>query len=162
MALLVSFLLGAAGAQSWSSRTSLALVAVLAAFQAEHPLVQQIRRRRQLQPRLLFWAGIYGSIALGLGGLLAGQTPILLALAAAAVLVLGVDALAVLQRRQRQLRHELLVFTAVCLTAPFAWVATSGRLEPAALGLWGVCSLRPLQSIHMLSLFPLLDHPFDI
>lgn len=152
MALLVSFLLGAAGAQCWSSRTSLALIAVLAAFQAEHPLVQQIRRRRQLQPRLLLWAGIYGSISLGLGGLLARQKPILLALAAAAVLVQGVDALAVLKRRQRQLGHELVVFTAVCLAAPFAWVATTGQLEPAALGLWVVCSLYFGSSVVLLKL----------
>ncbi|MGB5239046.1 MAG: YwiC-like family protein [Prochlorococcaceae cyanobacterium] len=141
VALLVSFLLGAAGAQAWTQDTTLALVVVLAAFQAEHPLVQQIRRRRNLQPRLLLWAGLYGAIAVGLGALLVWQSPILLVLAGLAVLVLALDALAVMQRRQRGLGHELLVFAAVCLAAPFAWTVGSGSLEPAALGLWGLCSL---------------------
>jgi hypothetical protein len=141
VALLVSFLLGAAGAQQWTAATTAALVVVLAAFQAEHPLVQQIRRRRTLQPRLLLWAGLYGAIALGLGAVLAWRTPVLLVLAGLAAAALGLDALAVLQRRQRGLGHEWLAFAAVCLAAPFAWIATSGHLEPAALGLWGLCSL---------------------
>lgn len=141
VALLVSFLLGAAGAQRWTAATTVALVVVLAAFQAEHPLVQQIRRRRALQPRLLLWAGLYGAIALGLGAILAWRTPVLIPLAGLAAAALGLDALAVLQRRQRGLVHELLAFAAVCLAAPFAWIATSGNLDPAVLGLWGLCSL---------------------
>ncbi|KMM16465.1 YwiC-like family protein [Synechococcus sp. GFB01] len=141
VALVVSFLLGAAGSQTWTASTSLALVVVLAAFQAEHPLVQQIRRRRSFQPRLILWASLYGAIAVGLSALLTWQTPVLLSLAGPALLVLALDALAVLQRRQRGLSHELVVFAAVCLAAPFAWTVGSGSLEPAALGLWGLCSL---------------------
>ena len=152
VALLVSFVLGAAGAQQWSGSTSLALIAVLAAFQAEHPLVQQIRRRRQLQPHLLLWAGIYGLIALGLGGTLAWQTPSLFVIGAAVALAVGVDALAVLQRRQRELSHELLAFAAVCMAAPFAWVSTTGQLEPAALCLWAICSLYFGSSVVLLKL----------
>ena len=138
---LVSFVLGTAGAQAWSTDTSLALVVVLAAFQAEAPLVQQIRRRRELQTRLLVWTAVYGAIALGLGSVLAWRTPSLVAIAAAASVVLGADALAVLQRRQRSLIHEWLAFAAVCLAAPFAWLATTGVLPQQALGLWLLCSL---------------------
>jgi hypothetical protein len=152
VALLVSFLLGAAGAQHWTTTTTAALVVVLAAFQAEHPLVQQIRRRRTLQPRLLLWAGLYGAVALGLGTVLAGRTPLLIGVAGLAVAGLGLDALAVLQRRQRGLAHELLAFAAVCLAAPFAWIATSGAVDPGALGLWGLCSLYFGSSVVLLKL----------
>jgi hypothetical protein len=152
VALLVSFLLGAAGAQLWTSATSAALVVVLAAFQAEHPIVQQVRRRRSLQPRLLLWAGLYSVIAFVLGAVLACHTPVLIGLAGLAAVVLGLDALAVLRHRQRGLGHELLVFTAVCLAAPFAWIAGSGRLEPAALGLWVLCSLYFGSSVVLLKL----------
>ncbi|KEF42176.1 MAG: hypothetical protein ER33_07405 [Cyanobium sp. CACIAM 14] len=141
VALLVSFLLGAAGAHRWTVDTTLALVVVLAAFQAEHPLVQQIRRRRSLQPRLLLWLGLYGAIAVGLGALLAWRSPTLIPLGILAVLVLALDALAVLQRRQRGLTHELIAFGAVALAGPFAWTVGSGSLEPEAAGLWGLCSL---------------------
>jgi hypothetical protein len=130
----------------------MALLATLAAFQAKHPLVQQIRRRRALQPRLLLWAGVFGAIALGLGGVLAWRTPALAAIAGVAALVLGIDALAVLRRRQRGLGHELLAFTAVCLSAPFAWIATKGTLAPEALGLWGLCSLYFGSSVVLLKL----------
>ncbi|MEB3321424.1 MAG: YwiC-like family protein [Synechococcaceae cyanobacterium] len=152
VALLVSFLLGAAGSQNWSMGTTAALVVVLMAFQAEHPLVQQIRRRRALQPRLLLWAGLYGALALGLGAVLAWHTPVLIALAGLAAAALGLDALAVLQRRQRGLGHELLAFAAVCLAAPFAWVAGSGSLEPQAMGLWALCSLYFGSSVALLKL----------
>jgi hypothetical protein len=152
VALLVSFLLGAAGAQRWTMGTTAALVVVLAAFQAEHPLVQQIRRRRALQPRLLLWAGVYGAIAVGLGAVLAWQMPVLLVLAGLAAAALGLDALAVLQRRQRSLAHELLAFAAVCLAAPFAWVVGSGSLEPGAMGLWALCSLYFGSSVALLKL----------
>jgi hypothetical protein len=126
VALLVSFLLGAAGAQHWTTTTTAALVVVLAAFQAEHPLVQQIRRRRNLQPRLLLWAGLYGAIALALGAVLAWQMPVLLVLAGLAAAALGLDALAVLQRRQRSLAMS-------CWRSPrCAWRHRSPGLSAAA------------------------------
>lgn len=152
VALLVSFLLGAAGAQQWTTATSMALLVTLAAFQAEHPVVQQIRRRRAIQPRLLLWAGVYGAIALGLGAVLAWHSPVLIGIAGLAVLALGIDALAVLQRRQRGLMHELIAFSAVALAAPFAWIASSGQLDPAALTLWGLCSLYFGNSVVLLKL----------
>ena len=46
MVLLVSFLTGAAAAQQWTWATTLALIVAFAGFQAEHPLVLQIRQRR--------------------------------------------------------------------------------------------------------------------
>ena len=152
VALLVSFLLGAAGSQHWTMGTTAALVVVLAAFQAEHALVQQIRRRRALQPRLLLWTGVYGAIALALGAVLAYQMPVLLVVAGLAAAALGLDALAVLQRRQRELGHELLAFAAVCLAAPFAWVAGSSSLGAEAMGLWALCSLYFGSSVMLLKL----------
>jgi len=52
--LLVSFLTGAAAAQNWTLATTLALVCAFCGFQAEHPLVLQIKQRLlRLSPTLL-------------------------------------------------------------------------------------------------------------
>ena len=56
--LLVSFLTGAAAAQSWTHMTTLALLCAFCGFQAEHPLVLQIKQRRSLKPRFLVWGGL--------------------------------------------------------------------------------------------------------
>ena len=62
--LIVSFLIGIAAANHWNSETNIALVASFAGFQAEHPLVLQIKQRRSLKPRFLIWGGIHAFIAL--------------------------------------------------------------------------------------------------
>lgn len=69
--LLVSFLLGAAVAQNWTLATTLALVCAFCGFQAEHPMVLQIKQRRSLKPRFLIWGGVYAVIsgAMPQGGL---------------------------------------------------------------------------------------------
>lgn len=69
--LLVSFLIGAAAAQKWTLETTLALVCAFSGFQAEHPLVLQIKQRRSLKPRFLIWGGVYAVIsgAMPQGGL---------------------------------------------------------------------------------------------
>lgn len=134
--LLVSFLTGAAAAQQWTWATTLALICAFAGFQAEHPLVLQIKQRYSWKPRFLVWGGLYTAIALGLGGVLALQAPILIWLYLAAVVAFLMDAIAVFYRKQRSIANELLTFAAVCLSTPLAYAATLGTLTPSVLGLW--------------------------
>jgi len=58
--LFVSFLTGAAAAQHWTWTTTLAIVCAFAGFQAEHPLILQIKQRRSWKPRFLLWGSLYG------------------------------------------------------------------------------------------------------
>lgn len=134
--LFVSFLTGAAAAQHWTWATTLALICVFAGFQAEHPLVLQIKQRRSWKPRFLVWGGIYTAIAVGLGGVLAMQTPSLLWLYLSAIAAFLIDAIAVFYRQQRSVVNELLTFAAVCLAAPLAYIATLGTLTVSVFGLW--------------------------
>lgn len=134
--LLVSFLTGAAAAQQWTMATTLALIAAGAGFQAEHPLVLQIKQRRSWKPRFLIWGGLYASVALGIAGYLYSQTPVLLGLYLGAGIALVVDAIAVFHRHQKSVVNEILTFAAVCLSAPLAYAATTGTLTPSAIGLW--------------------------
>lgn len=64
--LMVSFLTGAAAAQQWTWATTLALLCAFCGFQAEHPLMLQIKQRRSWKPRFLLWAGVYGGIAMAI------------------------------------------------------------------------------------------------
>jgi len=66
LVLLVSFLVGVSLAQQWTWESTLALICAFSGFQAEQPLVLQIKQRKSWQPRFLFWGGIYGSIAAGI------------------------------------------------------------------------------------------------
>jgi hypothetical protein len=134
--LVVSFLTGAAAAQQWTSVTTLALLCAFAGFQAEHPLVLQIKQRRSWKPRFVVWGGIYTGIALGIAVYLCLQAPLLLWLALGATAAFLVDAISVFYRQQKSVVNELLTFAAVCLAAPFAYVATSGTLTVSVLGLW--------------------------
>lgn len=64
--LIVSFLTGAAAAQQWTWATTLALLCAFCGFQAEHPLMVQIKQRRSWKPRFLLWSGIYGGLAIAI------------------------------------------------------------------------------------------------
>src|ERR671932_103322 len=64
--LLVSFLTGAALAQGWTLATTLALVCAFLGFQAEHPIVLQIKQRRSLKPRFLVWGGLYSAVSVAI------------------------------------------------------------------------------------------------
>ncbi|CAN1211139.1 YwiC-like protein [Tumidithrix helvetica PCC 7403] len=134
--LLVSFLTGAAAAQQWTLTTTLALICGFAGFQAEHPLVLQIKQRRSWKPRFLTWGGVYTGISLSLAGYLYLQTPLLLWLYLGAIAALSIDAIAVFYRKQKSVFNEILTFTAVCLAAPFAYAATNGTLTISVFGLW--------------------------
>jgi hypothetical protein len=134
--LFVSFLTGAAAAQQWTLATTLALICAFAGFQAEHPLALQIKQRRSWKPRFLLWGGIYAGIALGIAVYLYLQAPVLLWLYLGAIAAFLVDMIAVFYRKQKSVANELLTFAAVCIAAPFAYIATNGTWTFSVLGLW--------------------------
>lgn len=143
--LFVSFLVGAAAAQAWTWATTMAFVAAFAGFQAEHPLVLQIKQRKSWKPRFLFWGGVYGGLALALASMIYWQQGLglspLLGIYGAAGLALALDAIAVRYREQKSILNELITFAAVCLAAPFAYGATTGTITAGVIGLWILCTL---------------------
>jgi drug/metabolite transporter superfamily protein YnfA len=137
--LLVSLLTGAAAAQQCTGATILAMLCAFCGFQAEHPLVVQIRQRKSLKPRLLLWSGIYGGIAAAIALYLYWQVeqPMpLLWIYAGAIVALIFDCVSVLHREQKSIFNEFITFAAVCLAAPFAYVVTTGRISHEVIGLW--------------------------
>lgn len=139
--LLVSFLTGAAAAQSWTLATTLALIVAFFGFQAEHPLVLQIKQRRSFKPRFLIWGSLYGGTALGIGLWLYLHSPVLLWIYTAAIAALVVDAVSVWHREQKSVANELITFAAVCLSAPLAYSATTGTTSLTVMGLWALNTL---------------------
>lgn len=138
--LVVSFLTGAAAAQNWTWATTLALICAFFGFQAEHPWALQIKQRRSLKPRFLFWGGLYsaiaGAIALYLYWLQADWLSPLLWIYLGAIAAFLLDAVSVFFREQKSIANELMTFTAVCLSAPLAYIVTTGTLITPVLGLW--------------------------
>jgi hypothetical protein len=134
--LLVSFLTGAALAQAWTFSTTLALVCAFFGFQAEHPIVLQLKQRRSLKPRFLVWGGVYSAVSLAIAFWLYLTSPVLLWIYLGAVAALIVDAVSVFYREQKSIFNELVTFAAVCLSAPLAYAATTGTISAMALGLW--------------------------
>lgn len=143
--LLMSFLSGVALALDWTWTTTLALICVLCGFQAEHPLVVQLKQRRSLKPRLLIWGGLYAGMAIAIALYLYWQqnnrlSP-LLWIYLGAIAAFLIDAISVFHREQKSVLNELVTFFAVCLAAPLAFTATTGTLTTSALGLWLVNGL---------------------
>ncbi|MBE9060823.1 YwiC-like family protein [cf. Phormidesmis sp. LEGE 11477] len=141
LVLLGAVLTGASLAQAWTGDTSLACLAGFLGLQSEHPLVVQIKRRRQWRPRYLFWAGLYGGSALALALYLSFQHPILFWICGAAVLALAIDVLSVVRRNQKAVVNEIVMFSAICLSTLFVFGATTGTITPQAVGLWILNSL---------------------
>lgn len=141
--LIVSFLTGAAAAQNWTGATTLALVCAFCGFQAEHPVVLQIKQRRSLKPQFLVWGGLYSSVALvsAIYLYLDLQHSILLWVYLGAIAAFVIDATTVFYRQQKSIANELITFAAVCLSAPFAYAATTGTLSSLVLGLWALNTL---------------------
>ena len=141
--LIVSFLTGAAAAQNWTGATTLALVCAFCGFQAEHPFVLQIKQRRSLKPRFLVWGGLYSSVTLvsAIYLYLDLQHSILLWVYLGAIAAFVIDATTVFYRQQKSIANELITFAAVCLSAPFAYAATTGTLSSLVLGLWALNTL---------------------
>jgi hypothetical protein len=143
--LLVSFVTGAAAAQTWTWTTTLALLCAFSAFQAEHPWMLQIKQRRSIKPRFWVWGGLYslvaGSIALYLLGQQGFGFSDLWVIYLGAFMAFIVDGVAVFRRGQRSVANELITFAAVCLSAPFAYLVTTGILIPEVWGLWALNAL---------------------
>lgn len=142
--LAVAFLTGAAAAQHWTWLTTFSFFCALFGLQAEHPWVLQIKQRKSLKPRLLVWGCLYSGLAGAIALYLYLQVPAplpLLSIYGAALAAFGVDALAVFYRQQKSLLNEWVTFTAVCLVAPLAYVATTGSLSQTAIALWVLNSL---------------------
>jgi hypothetical protein len=134
--LLVSFLTGAALAQNWTLSTTLALICAFFGFQAEHPIVLQLKQRRSLKPRFLVWGGLYSAVSVAIAFWLYLGSPVLLWLYLGAIAALVVDTISVLHREQKSIFNELVTFAAVCLCTPLAFAATTGTISTAAIGLW--------------------------
>ncbi|MBL1175236.1 YwiC-like family protein [Pantanalinema sp. GBBB05] len=138
--LLVAFLIGAAVAQQWTWTTTLALICAFCGFQAEHPLVVQIRQRKSWKPRFVVWGSIYGGIAMTIALYLYWQTGSLvsplLGIYSGAIGALIVDSISVFYREQKAIWNEFLTFAAVCLATPFVYIVTTNQLTGTVLGLW--------------------------
>lgn len=139
--LLVSGLIGAAVAQNWNWLTTLALMCAYCGFQAEHPLVLQIRQRSSWKPRLLVWGSIYGITAATIALFLFFQAPILIWIYLAAIAAVMIDAISVFHREQKSIFNEIVTFAAVCLTIPLVEAATTGTISRTAIVLWVLTTL---------------------
>ncbi|OLP17037.1 hypothetical protein BST81_18550 [Leptolyngbya sp. 'hensonii'] len=157
--LLIAYLTGIAAAQGFNGATLLALVCAFLGFQAEHPIALQIKQRKTLKLRFLIWGGIYGGIALVIALYLYLQAPIVGWLYAGAIAALIIDAIAVFYRQQRSILNEGMTFAAVCLSAPFAYIATTGTLSLSIIGLWLLNTLFFSSAIFTLKFRKLKSHP---
>lgn len=150
--LLVSFLTGAAAAQDWTLATTLALVCAFCGFQAEHPLVLQLKQRRSIKPRFLVWGSLYAGGSLAIALWLYLSHPLLLWIYLGAIAAFVVDAFSVLHREQKSVVNELITFAAVCLSAPLAYAATTGTISTSVMGLWALNTLFFSSSIFTVKL----------
>ncbi|MBE9109236.1 YwiC-like family protein [Nodosilinea sp. LEGE 07298] len=143
--LLVAFSTGAAAAQAWTWTTTLALLGAFAGFQAEHPWMLQIKQRSSIKPRFWVWGGLYSLVAGGIALYLLWHqgwwlSPLWI-IYVGAFAAFCVDGMAVFRRGQKSVANELITFAAVCLSAPFAYIVTTGTLVPELWGLWALNTL---------------------
>ncbi|MEM8613344.1 MAG: YwiC-like family protein [Cyanobacteria bacterium P01_H01_bin.105] len=141
LVLLGSLLTGASLAQTWTWETWLACLVAFLGLQAEHPLIVQIKQRRSWKPRYLLWTGIYGGVAIAIASYLTYRHPVLLWISGAAVIAIAMDVIAVLQRRQKAIDTEIIMFAAICMATLFVYGTNTGTLTPQAIGLWLLNSL---------------------
>ena len=137
--LIVSFLTGAAAAHQWTWATTLALICGFCGFQAEHPLVWQIKQRKSYKLRLLLWASLYGGVAGAIALWFLWHNPHLLPLLliyTVAIAALIFDMVSVWHRQQKSRLNEIVTFAAVCLLAPLAYTVTVGTISHVAIALW--------------------------
>jgi hypothetical protein len=152
LVLFGSFLTGTALAQQWTYSTSLALICAFFALQAEHPYVVQIKLRKNPQPRYLLWGGIYGAIALSTAILLWFQSAVLLWVYFLAVIALIANAIAIIKGKHKSITNEIIGFGAICLAAPLAYGATTGRLSLEVMALWLLNTLFFSSAIYTIKL----------
>lgn len=136
LVLFGSFFTGAALAQQWNSSTNLALLCAFFTLQLEHPYVVQLKLRKNWKPRFAIWGGIYGAIALSLAFLLWLQSPVLLWVYFLAIISLIIDGVAVIKKSHKTIANEVAGFAGIALSAPFAYVATTGNLSIEAMAIW--------------------------
>ena len=135
----VSFLVGVINAGTWNLGTTVALVCAFAGFQAQFPVTQMLRRG--IVWRLLFWAAVYGALAVIAAYWLIARTPALMRIVWAITAVLALTLGLSLARRYKSLEQELIVFAGLALAAPWAQTATNGFMSHDAMALWIVRSL---------------------
>lgn len=141
LVLLGALVIGASLAQAWTWQTSLACVAAFLGLQAEHPLTVQIKQRRSLKPRYLFWAGLYGSSALAIALWLTDNHPVLIWVCLGGAIAMLLNAIAVYKRRQKTISTEVSMFMAICLSTLFTYSTTTDTLSMQAIALWLLNSL---------------------
>lgn len=118
-------------------------------FLARHPLARLLQPRGRRLPlaerrHLTRWAVIFSVLALLCGApvVIFWHRWWLMALAVlAAVLLLFDLAVGVRERAQRAASYELIVVSGLCLTAPCAYYAETGRMELVVFWLWVLCGL---------------------
>lgn len=163
--MLVSFITGAAAALDWTWATTLAFLCAFCGFQAEHPLVVQLKQRRSLKPRLVIWGSIYSAVAIATALYLYWQqgrpgSP-LLWVGLGAIVAFLVDAVSVFHREQKSVLNELITFFAVCLSTPLAYIVTTGTLSTSVVGLWLLNSLFFSSAIFTVKLRKHKQHPIS-
>ena len=136
LVLFGSFFTGAALAQQWNSSTNLALICAFFTLQLEHPYVVQLKLRKNWKPRFAIWGAIYGAIALSLAFLLWLQSPVLIWIYLLAIISLIIDGVAVIKKSHKTIANEVAGFAGIALSAPFAYVATTGNLSIEAMAIW--------------------------
>ncbi len=137
--LIISFLIGVISAQQWTWATTLAFICVFCGFQAERPLVLQIKQRKSWKPRFLLWGSVYGGIAVAIAIWFLWQSqdvlPLLLIYAGVAVALI-IDLISVWYRQQKSIPNELVTFTALCLSTPLVYTVTTGTISQLMIALW--------------------------
>lgn len=131
-----AILAGASLAQTWTWETTLACFGAFLGLQAEHPLVVQIKQRRQWKPRYLVWAGLYGGVAIAIATWLTYRHPSLIWVCGGAAIATGFDVWAVFRHRQKTIDTEVAMFAAICLSTLFICGATADILTLKAVGVW--------------------------
>ena len=117
-----------------------------------YPLSMQLKQRSSWKPRLLFWGGCYGLVALIIALWLSWQTPSLLWLYGAVLAGLVFDSIEVFRKKRKSILNEVVTFAAVCLVAPITATATTGSLTVTALALWSFNALFFSSSIFTVKL----------
>ena len=141
LVLLGALLTGASLAQQWTWETTVAASAAFLAMQAEHPMVVQLKQRRQWRPRYVVWAMVYGGGAIALAGWLTYRHPVSLWLCGAAALAGVRDCTAVLRRRVNAIVTEIVLFASICLSSIFVYGTLTDEITRSAVGLWLLNSL---------------------
>ncbi|MBC6481963.1 MAG: YwiC-like family protein [Hormoscilla sp. GM7CHS1pb] len=137
--LIVSFLTGAAAAGQWTWATTLAFICAFFGFQAEHPLVLQVKQRKSWKPRFLLWGSIYGGVAGAIALWFAYSSHAVLSLLpiyGGVIAALIFDLVEVWHRQQKSFLNELVTFAAICLSALLAYAITMGTLSTGAIAIW--------------------------